>query len=189
MKKDYFHFIYDPILKGNLRIVFYHISELAMILYSGANITKSSFRKTIIIYIASIVEAILLFLLKEKNCNNKIEIKKDNWIYENVKKIYKLDDEQDVIGAIRRKNIETKSCDKLNFDEINKACLRQKIISKNVFGKADKIRKMRNGLHIGGLQEIQKDYSNADLDIAFDAMNEVIILAQKIKNDNLKHSR
>lgn len=177
MKRSHFVFIKDPVLKSNLDAIFDHIIELtAILIQHEATIIQSNFKKTIIVYTASITEALLLFLLKKKYPKGKMEIKKDCWTYENVKKICEINNQQ-VVGAMRRKATETKLCDKLSFDEINRFCLKQNIISKKTFKKVDRMRRLRNGLHIGGLKEIQKKYSNADLTFAFNTMDEVIKIA------------
>lgn len=67
-KSSNFAFITDPILRENLDRVFDHILELLYLSESARynDILKSSFRKTIIIYTASIIEGLLLYTLKQK---------------------------------------------------------------------------------------------------------------------------
>ncbi|MEI7579246.1 MAG: hypothetical protein WCJ58_04365 [bacterium] len=64
-----FSFVKDKILRTNIDIAFEHILNLTTIQnddrYNSPNVL-SSFRKTILIYTVSIIEALLLFILKNK---------------------------------------------------------------------------------------------------------------------------
>ena len=72
--KESFEFIDNPILRQNLRHVSRHIGDLRILLLSGQyqQEAQSSFRKTIIIYIAAQVEGVLLWYLQrhttEEDC-------------------------------------------------------------------------------------------------------------------------
>jgi hypothetical protein len=177
MKHSLFKFIKNAILKNNLEILFDHILELLTVLNDKRIfISPSSFKKTIIIHVASIIEALLLHILREKNLQDKVELK-EIWEYKNIKLIYKLSKNQEIIWAIRERKKETKKLEKLNFLEINRLCLKQKIISNNIFKKAEQVRELRNELHIGGIDKIKREYSNEDLIFTLNAMNNIINIA------------
>lgn len=61
-----FSFVTDEVLRVNLDVTFRHLIELLSLSESDkySETLKSSFRKMVIIYTASIVEALLLWILK-----------------------------------------------------------------------------------------------------------------------------
>lgn len=65
-RESNFEFIRDDALRENLDRVFDHIIELVSLAESSAydSVLRSSFRKTVIIYTGSIIEALLLHILK-----------------------------------------------------------------------------------------------------------------------------
>ena len=73
-----FAFVTDKILRENLDVAFEHVTDLLSLSESNSysSLAKSSFRKTIIIYTASIIEALLLYFLKKKFTEKDLEIEK-----------------------------------------------------------------------------------------------------------------
>ena len=169
-KNSNFPFVDDSVLRRNLDLVFDYIVELISISESNGyeNVIISSFRKTIIIYTATIIEALLLWKLKEKEKGNVIELKED-WKYKDIKKIHTLEKNplEEIIWCKRAKEIERKKISKLNLIETNRFCKKYKIITENDFKNIEKVRDLRNRLHIGGLKEIEKGYTKNDLEFVF----------------------
>ncbi|MBU4480434.1 hypothetical protein KKG48_03270 [Patescibacteria group bacterium] len=180
MTKSHFSFIDDVALRTNLDVVFDHIVELTTISDQYKSVLRSSFKKTIIIYTASIIEALLLWLLKKEIKNSEIELK-DVWKYNDIKVIYKLTDGSscEVVAGIRKK--EVKKLNNLDFFAVSRFCLDHNIITRNTFDNVDKVRKLRNKLHIGGLANIDRKYTDKDLKFVFGVAKDIKIIASEYK--------
>lgn len=85
----------------------------------------SSLRKTIVIHTASIIEALLLWKLKQVINKKEVELSNE-WKYINVKILHKISSSEEIIGAKRKK--ETRKIDRLDFNRIIK--MKNTILSK-----------------------------------------------------------
>ena len=176
---SHFPFIDNDALKNNLDTTFRHIVELVAIADEYDKILSSSFRKTIIIYTASVIEALLLWRLKKKIKSTKVELS-DKWKYYNIKILHQIDTSEEIIGGNRKK--EKKDINKLDFVRVIDLCVKHGIITEQFSEKAHKVRELRNRLHIGGLAEIEKEYTKKDLNFVFG-------VAKKVKNTVSKEFR
>jgi len=167
---SHFPFIDDEALKNNLGTAFRHIIELVAIADEYDKTLSSSFRKTIIIYTASIIEALLLWKLKKKIKSRKVELS-DEWKYYNIKILHRIDDLGEVIGGNRKK--EKKDINKLDFIRVVDLCVKHRIITERFSKKVHQVRELRNRLHIGGLAEIDKEYTKKDLNFVFGVAKKV----------------
>lgn len=79
--------------------------------------------------------------------------------------LYKISASEEVIGAKRKK--EKKQLDKLDFVYIIDLCVNHKIVTKQFSKELHKVRKLRNKLHLGGLEEVEKEYTKEDLNFVF----------------------
>ncbi len=170
-----FSFITDDILRSNLDAAFDHINELVTVSESNTFRAKpvqiSSFRKTIIIHIASVIEALLLWKFKFVCNTNKVELP-DDWKYFEIRTIYKINESREAVAGLRKR--EQKDIKKLDFLRITDLCQKHKIIkSKKLKRDIDAVRKLRNRMHIGGLSEIEKEYKKSDLEFCFDVTRRV----------------
>ncbi|MBU0569935.1 hypothetical protein KKB40_04100, partial [Patescibacteria group bacterium] len=147
-----FSFVKDKTLEKNLDTVFDHILDLSTlstsISYRGKTTLVSSLRKTIIIYTASIIEALLLWKLKQKIKNRKIKLSGE-WKYFDIKVLHIVKNPSREIVAGKRK-LEEKSVDRLDFVRIIDLALKYEIVGESLSKKLDKVRKLRNRLHVGG---------------------------------------
>lgn len=169
---SHFPFIDDDTLRNNLDTTFRHIVELVAIADEYDKTLSSSFRKTIIIYTASIIEGLLLWRLKKKIKSTKVELS-DEWKYYDIKILHQVGASEEIIGGRRKK--EKKDINKLDFVRVIDLCVKHGIITKRFSKKVHKVRELRNRLHIGGLAEIEKEYRKKDLNFVFG-------IAKKVKN-------
>ena len=171
-----FGFINGPSLRKNLNQVYGDITGLqASLLVEKKEDMKICLRKTIIIYIASIIEALLVWKLRE-SIKDDVVVLNDEWKYANIVTIH-IDGAIEVIAGKRKK--ERKKIDSLDFNGVINVCNNYKIITnKNLIEELHTIRKLRNRLHIGGLQEVQKEYSEKDLNFALETMEKTIDTVQ-----------
>lgn len=170
-----FPFIDDSILQANLDITFELIIELLTLSESESYKEKetlvSSLRKTIIIHTASIIEALLLWKLKQVVSTQKIEMSED-WIYCDVKLIYPISTSEEIVGCRRKK--EKKDLTKLDFFRITDYCCKLGIVGSNdMKERINKVRELRNKLHIGSLPTKESVYTKNDLEFCFNILAEV----------------
>lgn len=178
---SHFAIIPDAILRSNLDLTFNCIIELLTVSESetyqdkGKQSLVSSLRKTIIIHIASIIEALLLWKFKQV-CSTQIIELADEWKYPDPKVIYKIDDSQEIIAGLRKK--EKININRIDFLRTTRLCRKYGIISSEKLEKdIDKVRELRNRMHIGGLSEIENEYKKSDLKFCFDVAKRVKKLA------------
>lgn len=171
---NYFPTVKDSALRHNLEVAFQHIIDLLAIsedqIYKNKPLFVSSFRKTIIIHTASIIEAMLLWKLKKIVEEKNVELSEE-WIYFDIKKLCDKDKGVEVIAGFRRK--EKKVLEKLDFMRISDICLKHNLIDSDLKIEIDQVRKLRNRLHIGSLNEIEKLYTRSDLDLCFKVAGKV----------------
>ena len=168
----------DEVLRENIEITFDHLVEL-LSLSEWPNYTetlRSSFRKTVIIYTASIIEALLMLTLKKNKTED--ELSEAHPIFKVDKVIYEINSVERIV--LGRNEVKTDKCrfDRLNLDQVNDLCKKHGIISKAVFDRVDKVRMLRNRLHISTMKVIERDYSKQDLEFVFSVAREVKNLAK-----------
>lgn len=178
-KTSNFPFVTDNILRENMDITFDHLTELVYLSESPNynSILKSSFRKTTIIYTASIIEAMLFWFLKNKISES--ELKRETKIFKISKEIYKINNKEKIVLGEDLIKTEQIKFSKLNLVDINTLCKDNRIITDSMFKNIDKVRELRNKLHIGTLTVIETDYSKDDLEFVFSVAKEVKHLANK----------
>lgn len=180
-----FDFISDHALKSNLEEANDLILELLFRSESTEYQDKprlvSSLRKTIIIHTATIVEAILLWKLKQFHSSNEIALD-DEWDYKDVHLIQDSGDSSEQIVWCKRKLIK-KRLDRLDFLHITRICEKHAILrGDKLIGDINKIRELRNKLHIGGLTEIDQEYKPKDLEFCFSVLKRTKSLIEKTRN-------
>lgn len=168
-----FPFIDDEIMRENLDIAFDHLTELTYLCETPRynSVLKSSFRKTTIIYTASIIEALLLWFLKRRI--KEADLKRETKIFKISKDIYKINNEERIVLGKDVIKTEQFKFSKLNLVDINSICKNNGIITDKMFKDVDKVRALRNRLHIGTLVVVEKDYTKIDLEFVFSVAKEV----------------
>lgn len=167
-----FSFIKDPILQQNLDEAFEHIIILLPFTESLTynDVAKSSFRKTIIIYTASIIEALLFHVID--NELNEEDLTVSVWELVNEKTLHEVNDNHKIVaGDHKVKNTKIKK-EKLNLSQICDLLKKKKILKEPLLGKIDAIRELRNSQHIGPNKKV-KSFSKADLENAFSVASDV----------------
>src|SRR3989344_123440 len=164
MSEANFAFVTDAILQRNLDITFEHLIELLSLSESNkyTETLKSSFRKTVIIYTASIVEALLLWMLKQNTSEETLA--KRQTVFKVSKVIYDINPAERIVLGKDEIKIEKCRFEKLNLDQVNDLCKEHGIISDSIFKDVDKVRGLRNRLHISTLAKVEGDYSKDDLE-------------------------
>lgn len=176
-----FPFVTDEVLRANLDSTFRHLVELFTLSESAkySDAIKSSFRKTTIIYTASVIEALLLWMLKRSKCEE--ELAKRQTIFAVAKVIYEINPVERIVLGREEQKTEKFRFDKLNLDQVNALCKEHGIISESVFKDVDEVRKLRNRLHISTLAAVEQDYTKKDLEFVFSVARTVKNLAREMK--------
>ncbi len=119
----------------------------------------------------------------KQNLSQKERVELEDRKYKNIHIIYEIlvSPSQQIIWGIREK--ELKNWKTWIFFNINRACLKRKVISRDLFNQIDKVRKLRNKLHIGSLKEIEKTYSKKEIIYALKVFNQVIKKARSLINE------
>ena len=171
-----FPFVDDPVLRSNLDLVFAHIVDLSTLSLSESYKDKtelvSSLRKTIIIHTASIIEALLLWKLKLIYKEKKIELS-DEWKYIDIRTIHRISSSEEVIAGKRKKG--KKEMERLDFVRITDLCCQCGLVNVDdeLKKSIDKVRVLRNKLHIGSLPVVENEYTKKDLEFCFSVAKEV----------------
>ncbi|MDD5464053.1 MAG: hypothetical protein PHP62_02810, partial [Candidatus Moranbacteria bacterium] len=174
-----FSFIKNETLRFNVAISFQYIVFLiALIAELEAEKTtiSSSIHKNMIVQTGTIVESCIHYCLRTYIESGEIkssDVMPEEWDIRNIKKIYEISSEEYAFGAIRCKKIEHLT-NRTPSVAVNRAAKRAGILSENLFKKAEKIRLLRNKIHLAGLQEIDDFYDKKDSDEAFEIAREII---------------
>lgn len=176
---DRFSFIDNETLRNNISISFQYIIFLITLLdeLDADNTTvSSSMHKDMIVHTGTIIESCLHFCLKKYIDTGKIkssDVMPTDWATKDHKLIYKISEDEQVCGVIKYKKTEHLT-DQTPFVVINRACKKTDILTESLFLKAEKIREMRNKIHISGLKAVEDDYDKNKSQEAFDIARSII---------------
>lgn len=179
MGKTRFKFVSSDVLRANLNTTFDHLT----VLYESSNnqdyseTQRSSFRKTVIIYTAAIIEALLLEKIRSNFTEAKLAT--ECWELKNKKVLHKVDDTHKIVAGDYVLDKKILKFDKLNLSQINALAKERKFVSPQLSKKVDKVRDLRNKQHIGMHANIERGYSKADLEFVFSVAKNVKDLFNK----------
>ena len=154
-----FAFIADDILRRNVTIAVQYIVFLIAILdeeKANDSTISSSIHKDMILYTASIVEGCLHHCLQQHITSGAISTNKvmpNNWITKNPKPLYEISSTERIIGATQVRSAEELKSN-TQFIIINKAARKANILTQKLFDKANRLREMRNAIHLKGLRAV-----------------------------------
>jgi hypothetical protein len=173
-----FSFIKDSILRSNIDHTFDQILVITSLINNESynEVIKSNFRKIAIILTASIIEALLLYLLKKHKTEK--EIQPINQEIKIIKLFYKINEKESISHIVKKQKSTDLKFSKLNLGQLISICKDHEIIHITLKTKLEKIQKLRNKQHIGTLELIDTEYSQNELKLAFNVAKEVKELAQ-----------
>ena len=172
---DTFDFIDKPLLRENIDSIQNDVVNFgALLMLSKEKATRNCIRKTIVIYTASIIEALLLWKLNKEISSGNIDLKNESVELKDIGVSIPLRFEDGYAIAIARKIKGVKKIEKIDFKKRIDMCERKKIIGKDLVEKLHKTRALRNKLHIDGSTKVRKNYSQKDLDFVFIVQEEVM---------------
>ncbi len=174
MTESNFPFVENLVLRQNLDEAFDHIVTLLPFTESKTynEAAKSAFRKTIIIYTASIVEALLFHTLRNKFKDEDIAEYYSTWDLVDKKSLYSVDRDHEIVAGSYKRILGKSGIDKMNLAQISDYLRIKDVIGVDLHQKVDDIRKLRNEQHIGPHKKVQK-YTSEDLEKAFSVASRV----------------
>ena len=105
---------------------------------------------------------------------------KDSWKYTDIRMLYKISPNKQVVGLIREQM--PIDINKLDFNRVIDYCSKYHIIEPELEINLDRVRSFRNRLHIGNLKRIDKLYNDQDLEFVFDVAKDVKTIISSNKN-------
>ena len=171
-----FDFVDSILLRKNIESIQYDVLRLGVLLDSSQeDAVKNCIRKTIVIYTASIIEALLLWKLNKEIAVGKVEIR-DRWRLKDIGCSVPLKSKDGNDIAIAEKVREVHTIEEVDFKRRIDLSERHGIIAGALIEKLHEVRNVRNKLHIDGLEEVRKNYEREDVDFVFTVLEEAVKL-------------
>ena len=184
--EESFFFITDQTLRKNMGDALRYVAELSAItdVKKYPPTIRSTFYKTCIIYLASVIEACLHFCVAEILGDF---YESPEWTYQDMKVIYKTkkDSTESYSEIVAGKRVKQKKPIKryIDFQILNKVCLQNSIINEKKYKKVEEIRKLRNKIHLFSLAEVDRKYSQEDVDSISKTVNTILsVVERKLKS-------
>ncbi len=166
-----FPFIPKSVLRKNLDESFEHILTLLPFTESKSynEAAKSAFRKTIIIYTASIVEALVFYVIDTEFSDDDVREYYSTWELKDKKMLHVLDSERKIVAGTYCRVLAKSGKGKMNLGQIIRFLKDKEILDEDLYKKVDQIRVFRNEQHIGthsnvpiyGKKKLEKAFSIA----------------------------
>lgn len=139
---------------------------------------RSGYYKSAIILAAAIVEALAYKILEE---NNTSKMPSEDWqcIRSSFLPQYYKSNNGERLSICERVKPQFKLSKQTDFKKVNEVNFALKTFSKKLFNKIEKVRKLRNKIHIQGLDNLDRSYTKQELESISSVMNELL---SKIKN-------
>jgi hypothetical protein len=169
-----FDFIDDEILRKNLEQISSHIRNLQFLAFLDTYPPEeqSSFRKTVIIYTAAQIEAVLLWYLRYHKTEEECATTEHTFRID--QHIYQLSDTERIVRGSDVSKTQKFKFSNVNLAQIIHLCTYFELLPEHLASQIQEIRKLRNRQHVGGLDMVDQDYTNEDVVSALQINEEVI---------------
>jgi len=173
-----FCYIKDDNLRKHMWDAMEFIADLLFVSNNFPESNKNYFHKTCILYTASLIESHIHYCVLE---NWFTEYQSKNFTYKNIKELHVCDDGFMIMSWKREKEkISIKW--NIDFNLLNTFAYKiAKIYDEKMFKNIDKIRKLRNQIHLMKLEDLDRKYSKKQLDNIFEISRDLF----KIIENNL----
>jgi hypothetical protein len=172
LMKERFAFIDDSVLRENIAINMQYIIFLSSLSekYVLPGATIYSVYKTIIIFTASIIEAMLSYklnLMIEQGLVSREKLFGFEESYSLEPKFIPISDTEMICGIKKTKKLKIKKRGHIDFFELNRMAKKANLLDGDLFKHSEEIREARNRIHSYSLVEVDDRYEKADIDELF----------------------
>ncbi len=178
-----FDFIKDDVLRENITQIFKETNRFLELSYESFTPSfQSSLRRVVIIYSSAIIEALLHHIIKQSK--KPLGFSDFTWNFlANPHIVHSYQDESgkniQIICAKRYKK-SVKVAKISTFKYLNQIALKSNLISESLFKDIERVRRLRNRIHIASLSDIEKIYSRKTANNALKTTAAVLSVAQVI---------
>lgn len=179
LKDNRFEFVKDDLLRENISISMQYVVFL-LSLYSEYEVggpVLYSMNKTIVLFTASIIESLIYHkvkgLLATKKFRDEDAMEPED-VYVDEKILFEISETEWICGVHKKKKFkEFKGT--IQFAELNRVAKRIGLFDSALFNKAEKIREMRNKIHLNNLKGASDDkFETKDLKEVFGIVKDLI---------------
>ena len=171
-----FYYIDDQNLRKHMWDALEFIANLLSISNKFPKNNQNYFYKTCILYTASLIESHIHYCILKKWFK---EYQWKKFIYKNIKELYICDDGFKIMSWKREKekiSIEWN----VDFNILNTFAYKTvKIYDKEMFKSIDKIRKLRNQIHLMKLEDFDRQYPKKQLDSIFEISRKLFKIIER----------
>ncbi len=173
-----FSYIDDENLRKHMWDAMEFIANLLSVSKKFPESEKNYFYKTCILYAASIIESHIHYCVLKLGF---IQYTSKDYTYKNVKVFHTCDNDFCILSCIRKKEV-IKINWHIDFNALNTFAYKTaNIYNEDIFNKVDKIRKLRNKIHLMKLEDIDRKYSKSQLNEVFEIARELFkIIEEKL---------
>ena len=160
-----FFYITDDNLRKHMWDAMEFIADLLFVSNNFPESNKNYFYKTCILYTASLIESHIHYCVLE---NWFEEYQSKIFTYKNIKELHICDDGFKIMSWKREKEKISINWN-IDFNILNTFAYKTaKIYNEDMFKSIDKIRKLRNQIHLMKLEDLDRKYSKKQLDDIFE---------------------
>ena len=170
-------FIKNAVLKKNIENVHDDIAKLKALMSFADNGIQGCLRKTIVVYIASVIEALLLWKIKREVGTGKVALS-DEWRHRVLSSVLVTESDEEYHISFTKQTKERKDVNKLDFNRMIALCRSEKLLQEKVLSDLDAVRKMRNRVHIGGLTTVTKTFPQKNIEFALEMLERTVLSVQ-----------
>jgi len=165
-----FSYISDDNLRKHMWDAMEFIADLLFVSNNFPESNKNYFYKTCILYSASLIESHIHFCVLNSWFT---EYRSNNWTYKNIKELHTCDDWFKIMSWKREKDMININWN-IDFNILNTFAYKTaNIYNEDIFKKIDKVRKLRNQIHLMKLEDIDRKYTKEQLDEVFEISREL----------------
>lgn len=174
-------FIKPVIVRQNLVVTLSHIIVLVKTADGVNKKAKHAYYKSILLLAGSMLEALTHLLLKAGMKSGQ-KLPYGDWECKEPKIIRKLNSNKDIVWC-HRKRCRQKLTNITTFKNVNKMCKELSLITPSLFDECEKVREMRNRVHLMGLSTVVRTYKKEDAEYVLSVVVKVLdVLEKKAKS-------